>query len=301
MPISRSDEKILWGRSGGRCACPGCRKVLAFAGEAGIIGIMAHIVAGSEDGPRGKSDLSREERDSYQNHVLLCPDHHALIDNDTTTWTVQRLQSIKKALEDWVESQLSKGSIWRANLATIHYLNVPRILFDLAARGELVDLAGTGAIKLDELQGLRGLGLQLAVLLSAFERLFHDWRPEALDLTKSTSIGSENLGARVRFTTAFRTKNVPSPGEAASEAFSLRGIIEEDPHLYCKVDDRKVYLALDPRWITTNTAFADFRPAGGSTKLAGLGVLKYVDERVAIVAPLVIGVPRPESEVPSWL
>ncbi len=43
-------------------------------------GEQAHIVAEEEEGPRGKSVLSKEERNSYHNHILLCPNCHTKID-----------------------------------------------------------------------------------------------------------------------------------------------------------------------------------------------------------------------------
>ena len=39
---------------------------------------MAHIVAQSEAGPRGQSDLSTEERDQYPNLVLLYDSDHPI-------------------------------------------------------------------------------------------------------------------------------------------------------------------------------------------------------------------------------
>jgi hypothetical protein len=68
------------------------------------------------------------------------------------------------------------------------------------------------------------------------------------------------------------------------------GDIEKDPHLYAKVNARKVYLTIDPRWITTTTGFVYFR--SGTAKLAGLGFLGHVGEETAIISPLVVGLPN---------
>jgi hypothetical protein len=68
----------------------------------------AHIVARKEDGPRGKSPLSAKQRDSYSNLILLCPTHHATIDdipNGPQEYTVERLQQIKAEHEAWAMAQ----------------------------------------------------------------------------------------------------------------------------------------------------------------------------------------------------
>lgn len=135
MPIPIRDIKPLWGRAASRCSFPECRRELTHQGHPGILGEMAHIVADNGTGPRGTSPLSDGERDRYPNLILLCPTHHTLVDNDPMTWTVERLDGVKKTHEEWVEAQLSKGLPWKANLASVDYLNVPRILFELAAEG----------------------------------------------------------------------------------------------------------------------------------------------------------------------
>lgn len=283
MPIPVRDAKVLWGRSGSRCAFTDCRKELTTGPDGITIGEMAHIAATSSNGPRADLNMSQTERDSHKNLILLCPEHHTLIDKDENTWTVQRLISMKKSHEEWVQSQLSKGFIWRSGLRTIHYLNVPRILFDLAARGVVLEIPN---IHIDEETGLRGLGLEIASLILTFQEIFEDWKPEALDLLQESNLRADNVGARVKFVTRFRTKNVPIPGRR----FILKGTLDKDPHLYCRVGDRKIYFPLDPRWITTVTAFTDFRPRRGVTSFfSGLGVLKFVDESIAVVSPLVLG------------
>lgn len=106
MSISLRDHKMLWGRAGGRCSV--CRMQLTRVSEVGaasVIGEEGHIVARKEDGPRGKSPLSAEERDSYSNLILLCPTHHAIIDdipNGPQDYPIGKLQQIKADHESWI-------------------------------------------------------------------------------------------------------------------------------------------------------------------------------------------------------
>jgi hypothetical protein len=108
--IKEKDVKLLWGRSGNRCAFPNCRKELSTDSEASSdsfpLGVQAHIVSESESFTRGRSDLSQAERNSYFNLILLCPDHHTLIDKDEKTYTVERLHYIKDSHELWVRESL---------------------------------------------------------------------------------------------------------------------------------------------------------------------------------------------------
>lgn len=289
MAIPTLDAKVLWGRSGSRCAFPDCRKDLTFGSGAGIIGEMAHIIATRADGPRGDLSLAQNLRDSYSNLILLCPAHHTLIDKDETTWTVDKLKELKTNHEKWVDSQLSKGFLWRSDLSTIHYLNVPRVIFDLAARGKLLEFAD---FEIDRQQGLRGMGLDLARLLITFRDVFNDWHPEALYLDREGALDAANVGARIKFAREFKPKHVPGPDKLDSGSFRLKGTIEDDPHIHCEQGARNVYLPIDPQWITTNTAFVDFRLTGNRKSVfCGLGILKYVDDSMAVITPLVLGLP----------
>ena len=49
------DIKILWGRSGNRCAI--CKLELTADGSLETLGEMAHVVGQSQNGPRGNHDL----------------------------------------------------------------------------------------------------------------------------------------------------------------------------------------------------------------------------------------------------
>jgi hypothetical protein len=78
MGIFIKDIKLLWSKAAGRCSI--CRTPLTYNSDHGSnvshVGEQAHIVAESDNGPRGNSILSLEERNSYPNLILLCPTHH---------------------------------------------------------------------------------------------------------------------------------------------------------------------------------------------------------------------------------
>ncbi len=109
MAIKQKDIKLLWGRAGNRCSI--CRTELSYTESSGSgafpVGEHAHIVAEQEDGPRGQSILTREERDSYANLFLLCPTHHGVIDKAVTDYPTEKLHLMKTDHELWVRERLS--------------------------------------------------------------------------------------------------------------------------------------------------------------------------------------------------
>lgn len=110
--MKEKDIKVLWGRPAGRCSMPDCRKLLCPYPQPGsVLGEMAHIVAESPNGPRGAYNISQEKRDSYANLILLCPEHHIIIDDHPDIWTVDKLMTLKMEHEQWVEQQFQKGTI----------------------------------------------------------------------------------------------------------------------------------------------------------------------------------------------
>lgn len=112
MAISQKDIKLLWGRSASRCAI--CKIELSQnkqnASDSFPFGEQAHIVAEEEDGPRGRSVFTKEERNTYHNLILLCPNDHTLIDKNTEDYPVERLYLIKSEHELWVQQRLSTKS-----------------------------------------------------------------------------------------------------------------------------------------------------------------------------------------------
>ncbi len=116
MAIQPKDAHLLWGKAAARCSMPDCRRPLVSvsaeekAPSNVIVGEMAHIVGrkNSQVNARGISTLPVSERDKYPNLILLCPTHHTLIDKDEADWPVERLHTIKREHELWVEQQLGK-------------------------------------------------------------------------------------------------------------------------------------------------------------------------------------------------
>lgn len=108
-----ADVKYLYGAAAGRCAFPDCRKFVLLPGteetKARQIGEIAHIVAHSDDGPRGDPSYPREKLDTYENWVLLCPTCHDTVDAQPERFPKEFLRKLKIDHEMWVDKMLSSA------------------------------------------------------------------------------------------------------------------------------------------------------------------------------------------------
>lgn len=118
MAISQRDLKLLWGRAASRCAV--CHRELtqdtSAISSTVLIGEHAHIVAEQQAGPRGRSILDSDQRNSYANLILLCPTDHALIDADPAAFPIEKLHDLKFRHELWVQQTLSEPDSGRTFL-----------------------------------------------------------------------------------------------------------------------------------------------------------------------------------------
>lgn len=108
MPISDKNRKILWGKSGNRCAM--CRRALVLdptdLDSESVVGEECHIVSAAQNGPRYDPSFPASEVDELTNLMLLCRIHHKLIDDQAETYTANLLRGTKANHEKWVEEKL---------------------------------------------------------------------------------------------------------------------------------------------------------------------------------------------------
>jgi hypothetical protein len=97
MRPSPQTIKKLFALSGNRCAFPNCASDIVCEGA--VIGQVCHIKAAKPEAPRYDKNQSNTERHSFKNLILLCANHHKVIDDDEATYTVERIIKLKKQHE----------------------------------------------------------------------------------------------------------------------------------------------------------------------------------------------------------
>ncbi|MVN91482.1 SAVED domain-containing protein [Mucilaginibacter aquatilis] len=115
--IKEPDKVRLWVRSGGRCAI--CNKYLLDLNYDVSIGEMAHIVGWSkaDKSPRGDAELALDARNTVNNLMLLCADHHKIIDTKELLeeFTLERLMQHKadheKRIHHLTDLQIDSESV----------------------------------------------------------------------------------------------------------------------------------------------------------------------------------------------
>lgn len=111
--MSVADQRRLWVYAHGLCSNPECRRRLIIEPSdldpATTTGYAAHMVAHSLDGPRGECETPIDNRETYENMILLCGDCHRIIDGQPETYPVEKLKAWKKEHETWVDDCILRG------------------------------------------------------------------------------------------------------------------------------------------------------------------------------------------------
>src|SRR6266699_3648707 len=99
MPGSPTEATVrrLFAVSGNRCVFHRCPVRVVTDGS--ITAQMCHIKARSPDGPRFDASQTEDERNAFDNLLLLCGVHHKVVDDDVETYTVERLQRLRAVQE----------------------------------------------------------------------------------------------------------------------------------------------------------------------------------------------------------
>lgn len=103
----------LWVLAGGRCEFLNCNKPVWFddgTAKEDNFGHIAHIVAASPGGPRGDEDSSVKLQADPDNLMLLCFQHHRLIDGENVgDYAPEQLREHKRTHEKRIQRQTAIG------------------------------------------------------------------------------------------------------------------------------------------------------------------------------------------------
>lgn len=298
MAVSEKTKKIIWGQFAGRCAI--CKEKVIHENESGdksLFGEVAHIIGEKNGSARYSESVDLEYRNNEENLMLLCSNHHTIIDKDEniSEYTVEKLHQIKDEYLDWLESNLAQSVKWDINLAHLFYLNIPRLNETALRYGYRVDLQ-----KYNDRKNLHAHGWDLNYIMLAYDNLFKNLQIDALDFVKLGLIHESYIGSLVYFEKVkFRTKNINniSRQETNEVNYKFTGDLKKDPHIYfTHYNGWKLVLNINRNWVTTDTAFSYFRPRGGVSTFSGFFRVINVDyeENIIYGSPFTIGlIPSP--------
>ena len=103
--------KVLFALSGNQCAHPECTNTLiepaTEKSDTLVAAHICHIYAISTDGPRGKAGLTEKELNAPENLILLCRNHHVVVDGQHVTYPADMLKEWKQRHELEMQKRLS--------------------------------------------------------------------------------------------------------------------------------------------------------------------------------------------------
>jgi len=289
MAVSPTTQKLMWGIFAARCAM--CHRKVVWESEAGgrsLTGEIAHIVGAKRIAARGRVEFSGD-RDGPDNLMLLCREHHKIIDNNEDEYPVERLHVIRADYLAWLETQLTLAQRWSAGIISQYtYLNVPRL-------DEFAAMLGY-QIRHDPVPGgthLSELNYELNYLMEQYHRVLDSLPMESVPVDQIAFAHEGYVGQVVSFERLrFRSKNVPMyRPEGQMTAFT--GDLRYDPHIYHPFTDWRLAINIDLRWITTNTAYGLVRSSGAGTLFSGFARINAVDfeTQTMLATGLAIGLP----------
>ncbi len=109
MSIADIPEKVrslLWAKTAGRCEYNGCNEALWMDGLTKLemnFADVAHIIGDRPEGPRGHEVLSPQYCSDISNLMLMCLNHHRMIDEILQNHSDEELRQMKNAHEERIE------------------------------------------------------------------------------------------------------------------------------------------------------------------------------------------------------
>jgi len=284
VKLPEADRRHIIARSGGRCNK--CRIQLFLEnefGEKARLGDDAHIVAASEDGPRGHSELDAQGRATSQNVMLLCKNCHAKIDQQPKRFPVATLLVMRNDHYCWVEDCLGGIVNDRPPFHYLSYINIPRA--DMYAAVNSISLPQPD---LGTATSIRDLGIASGRLMAGYVNVLNHDDLYANELRDDTALVDLKVGEYWYSPEAtFRSKKVSHTyTNSVPKAWKKHECV-----IYRKFDGWRLVCMIDPRWMTTSTASVVLS-SGVLQTIALVQILSVdPDDMVALASPIFLGAP----------
>jgi len=211
MPISDKNRKIIWGKSGSRCAL--CKAHIVMepieTDKESVVGDECHIVSKKSGGPRYRENYPVGEHDFPNNIILLCKTHHKQVDDQSETFSESLLKEIKQNHETWVNEKLSDTENPKPTKIVRIKENIPNHLRRIESGKELLSIAlnsMAGSLDYDDIDTD-----ELVDLIAGFYQNIQDY----------IDIGIDEVGQRIQIEREF-TNNIKELNDHGLWLFGAR-------------------------------------------------------------------------------
>jgi len=267
--LSESDRRFIIGRSGG--CCNRCRMQIFLENqfsEKARIGDDAHILAYSDEGPRGGVTGAPKDRNTRSNIILLCKNCHAQIDQQALEFTPAVLAAMREEHYQWVSQCLGQVQIQKPRFHYVLYLNVPRI--DMYAVANSISLP---QLDLGSARCFHDLGFKAGQVMASYTHILNAEEMYAHQIAESSDISNIEAG-QYHFIEPmnFRTVAVGKGGDLQA-AWALDKSV-----VYRRFADWKFICLIDPIWITTSSVGSALR--SGQAQLCGVVRISRIEATV---------------------
>jgi hypothetical protein len=203
------------------------------------------------------------------------------VDQQPKDFSESRLIQIREDHYSWIEASLGSTLILRPRFHYLSYINIPRA--DMYA---VVNSIAQPTLSFGNASSIRDLGFQAGRLMASYTGVLNHEELYANQFTDDTKIEELVVGSYWFSAPAnFRSKKIHDQPDLLSAWKKLESVI------YRKFDGWKLFCLIDPRWITTSTAYSTL--SGGTMIAMGLVHINKIDveNQIAIASPLFLGAP----------
>ncbi|MCT7306241.1 SAVED domain-containing protein [Ralstonia wenshanensis] len=199
--LSPAGAKLVWHQSAGRCMYRGCGADLGsttLTTKDGAVGYLAHIVASDQDGPRGDAQDSLRLSDDPANVMLMCDEHHRLIDRiDVDGHKAGMLNQMRAEHVAQVESVL-RSLTYPKSLPLLIYSDVANVKTNVSQRDMHAAILAQRLAPLSSREILRRTQRDDRLTSTFWASLLHEHELELRDLkTCAGGATSGHLGSEV--------------------------------------------------------------------------------------------------------